>query len=292
MPIDAIEVIDAAPLTTVQDLGRYGFQRYGVPVSGALDPFALRVANLLVGNDEHLAALETTLAGPILRFLIDSVVAITGGDLRPTLDDLFLPMWEAVPVPRGSTIGFRETRRGARAYLAVAGGFDVPIVLGSRSTFVRSRFGGFEGRPLQAGDRLAVPEDRPQVVGRRMAARDVPIHASRQTLRVVPGPQDEVFAPDAMRRFLTSTYTISRQSDRMGYRFDGPRILQKSSADIVSDGTPAGAVQVTGDGLPIVLLADRGTAGGYTKIATVISVDVARLGQMKPNRATRCASRR
>lgn len=289
MPIDAIDVIEAAPLTTVQDLGRYGFQRYGVPVSGAMDPFALRLANLLVGNDETLAALELTLGGPVLRFLLDTVVAITGADLQPTVDNLLLPMWEAVPVHRGSTIRFRAARAGARAYLAVAGGIDVPIVLGSRSTFARSRLGGVEGRPLQAGDRLPVPQDRPRVTGRRIGRRHLPFYPTRQTLRVVPGPQYDRFGRDAVGRFLTASYTISHQSDRMGYRLEGPPILPESGADIVSDGTPSGAVQVTGDGLPIVLLADRGTAGGYAKIATVISVDVARLGQMKPGDQVRFA---
>jgi antagonist of KipI len=290
MSIDALEVLDAAPLATVQDLGRYGYQRYGVPVSGAMDPFALRVANLLVGNDERLAGLELTLAGPTLRVLLDTVVAVAGADLRASVDAALLPMWEAVPVRHGSTIAFRGRRSGARAYLAIAGGIDVPVVLGSRSTFVRSRLGGFQGRPLQSGDLLPVPADAVRLVARRMPRRHVPAHASRQVLRVLLGPQDDAFAPEVMRQFLTSVYVISDKADRMGYRLEGPKLLQRNGADIVSDGTPAGAVQVTGDGLPILLLADRGTAGGYTKIATVVSADLARLGQMAPGDEIRFAA--
>ena len=232
-----------------------------------------------------------TLAGPILRFLVDSVVAFTGGDMRPRSMMWFLPDVASRAGPaRQARLCVPGRARGARAYLAVAGGIDVPIVLGSRSTFVRSRFGGFEGRRCKPAIAWPRPRIARRSMGRRMAARDVPIYASRQTLRVVPGPQDEAFAPERCAGSSHPPIRSAAQSDRMGYRLDGPRIEHQAGADIVSDGTPPGAVQVTGDGLPIVLLADRGTAGGYTKIATVIGVDLARLGQMRPG--DRCASTR
>jgi antagonist of KipI len=282
VPAGGIEVIEPGALTTVQDLGRHGYQRYGVPVSGAMDSFALQVANLLVGNNENAAGLEATLAGPTLRFLADTVVAITGADLNPTIDGVTVPMWEAMPAGRGSVLSFRGARSGARASVAIAGGIDVPPVLGSRSTFLRSGFGGFEGRALRPGDRLPVPARQVRVDGRRMRPRTIPIYSHGGTLRVILGPQHDAFSREAIRTFLSSRYEISHQSDRMGYRLEGPRVAQKIGADIISDGTPAGAVQITGDGLPILLLADRGTAGGYTKIATVISADLPRLAQMMP----------
>lgn len=273
-----IEVVEPGAMTTVQDLGRYGLQRYGVTVSGAMDTFALRVANLLVGNAENAAALEITITGPELRFLADATVAIAGGDLQPRLGDAAAPMWEAFRAPAGAVLSFRGLRSGARAYLAFAGGIDVPPILGSRSTYVRSRLGGFSGRRLAAGDRLSLFGQRSRHV-RRLPPSWLPTYIGSHRLRVVPGPQAAAFTPAGLRTFVSSAYTISAQSDRMGYRLEGPRIEHRETADIVSDGTPAGAVQVAGDGQPLVLLADRGTTGGYSKIATVIGADLPRLAQ-------------
>lgn len=282
--MNIIELLDGGLLTTVQDMGRYGYQRYGVPVSGAMDLLALRVANILVGNQEGEAGLEITLVGPRLRFLADTVISITGADLAPHLNDEPVSMWQAVAVPRGGTLSFGSFRDGVRAYLAVAGGIDVPRVLGSRSTFTRSRLGGLEGRALRAGDVLSAIGEGPvtRVEGRRLPREQVPIYGHGHRLRVVLGPQDDAFTEEGVQTFLSSTYTVTPQSDRMGYRFQGPRVQHKGGADIVSDGIPFGGVQVTGDGMPIVLLADRGTTGGYTKIATVISADLASVAQALP----------
>ena len=272
--MDAIEVLDGGLLTTVQDRGRCGYQRYGVPVSGAMDPFALRAANMLVGNPDSAAGLEVTLLGPRLRFLADATIAVTGADLGGVLDGRPIARWSPVRVPASSVLSFDGARDGVRAYLAIAGGLDVPLVLGSRSTYLRSRLGGFEGRALKAGDILRVlePASRlpagPPVPG---AGFSIPVYGHSHVLRIVLGPQDDWFTEAGLRTFLASTYTVTPQSDRMGTRFSGPRIEHRAGADIVSDGTPLGAVQVAGDGVPIVLAADRGTAGGYTKIATVIS---------------------
>jgi antagonist of KipI len=281
MQMDIIDVLDGGLLTTVQDRGRYGYQRYGVPVSGAMDQFALAVANSLAGNDERAAGLEITLVGPRLRFLHSTVIALAGADLSPRLDDTPVPAWEPFVAPAGSVLSFGEPRDGARAYLAVHGGIDVPEVLGSRSTHVRSKLGGFGGRPLSAGDRLATPGTEPPraIDGRRMAPGLAPRYGHSHRLRVVPGPQHTAFTPKGLETLLSAAYTVTSQSDRIGCRLQGPPIEHATSPDIVSDAVPAGAIQVAGDGMPIVLLADRGTTGGYTKIATVISVDLSLLAQ-------------
>jgi len=280
--VEIFEVIQPGPLTTVQDLGRYGYQQYGVPVSGAMDNYALRVANLLVGNNEGEAGLEITLLGPQLRLLEDTVVAITGADLSPMLNNNPLPMWAAVMVGCGATISFHWPKKGCRSYLAVAGGIDIPKVMGSSSTYVKSHIGGVEGRPLRAGDCLKSGKARPGILERKLAPQYVPEYRDQSEVRVILGPQDDYFTEKGIRDFLHSEYTISTEADRVGYRLQGPRIEHKGGADIISDGIPLGAVQVPGDGLPIVLMADRQTTGGYAKIATVITVDVPKLAQAKP----------
>ncbi len=287
----AIEVIDGGMLTTVQDLGRFGYQRYGVPTSGALDLFSLRAANRLVGNPDDGAGFEVTLLGPRLRFLVPATIALTGADLGARLDGQPLPRWQSVLVDAGAVLTFAEPRDGMRAYLAVAGSLDVPVVLGSRSTYTRSKLGGVEGRPLKAGDVLHVCGDRPVLLGGalRMPEACQPAYGHAHVLRVVLGPQEDRFTARGINTFLSSTYTVAPQSDRMGYRLTGPTIEHLRGPDIVSDGTPFGAVQVAGDGAPIVLLADRGTAGGYTKIATVIGPDLPHLAQALPGDTVRFA---
>ena len=280
--MDVIEVLDGGMFTTVQDLGRYGYQKYGVPVAGAMDAFALRAANLLVGNSEGDAGLEMTLAGPHLRFLDETVVAITGADLMPALDGNPVPMWQPVAVQKGAELLFHGINDGVRAYLAIAGGVDIPPMLGSRSTYTRANIGGLEGRALAHGDRIAASTGMERVDGRRFPRGAVPHYGHTHRLRVTPGQQFDTFTEQGIETFLSSSYTVTPRSDRIGYRLEGPPIEHKAGADIVSDGIPSGAVQVTGDGMPIVLLADRGTTGGYTKIATVISADVMRLTQAAP----------
>ena len=282
--MQTIEVLEPGLLTTVQDMGRHGYQRYGVPVSGSMDQFALRAANLLVGNHAGAAGLEITLIGPRLRFLADTVIAVTGADLAPVLDGQPLPMWQAIDVYRGSTLAFTAIRDGVRAYLSVTGGIDVPVVLGSRSTFTRAGIGGLDGRALAQGDALSTLEGGTTDLGRNqgMPPTRVPVYGHSHKVRVVLGPQSDAFTPQGMETFLSAAYTVSPQSDRVGYRLDGPRIEHVAGADIVSDGIPFGAVQVVGDGTPIILMADRGSTGGYTKIAAVISADIPSLAQAAP----------
>lgn len=281
----AFEVLQGGLLTTVQDLGRRGYQQFGVPVAGAMDPFALQVANILVGNSPGEAALEITLLGPTLRAVEPCTIAVAGGDLSPRLDDKEIPMWTAISVLKGGVIDFGRRKGGFRAYLAVAGGFDVPLVLGSRSTYLRGGFGGLGGRALTKGDLLRTGCSSPYsaaVVGRAFPVDRIPPYGDTPTVRVVLGPQDDYFTEAGVANFLSGTYRVSPASDRMGYRLQGPEIVHRGRTEIISDGIALGAVQVPADRQPIVMMADHQTTGGYPKIATVIRADIPLLAQCMP----------
>ena len=287
MNVTTLEIHDPGLLTTVQDCGRYGYQRYGVPVSGGMDQFAVRMANIMAGNDQNAAALEVTVRGPKIEFQDSTWIAVTGADISPEVDGQPLPMWESVEIGEGSVLAFGDLRDGMRAYIAVRGGIDVPEVMGSRSTYLKGRFGGLEGRALQADDLLSTlqwDDDtfQPKRLPRNYTA---PVYGGIHRLRVVLGPQDHAFDSNALSKFLNSRYRIHPDSDRMGYMLDGPKIDHLKGADIVSDGNPPGAIQIHGDGIPRILLSDRGTTGGYTKIATVISVDLSSLAQALPGQS-------
>ena len=279
--------------TTVQDLGRYGCQSRGVPVAGAMDAPALRMGNILLGNDEGAAALEITMLGPVLRVEDgEGCVAVTGADVGITRNGATLDTWRVHRVAAGDTLAFAAPASGARAYLCVSGGFDVPLVMGSRSTYVRGRFGGHEGRALRAGDVLRT--GAPDILwadseGLALPVGLRPVRDASAPLRVVMGPQDDAFAPEGIEAFLSSEYTVSASADRMGYRLEGPVVKHREGADIVSDAVALGSVQVPGHGQPIVMLADRQTSGGYTKIATVCAVDVPVLAQRLPGQRVRFA---
>jgi len=280
--MEVFEVVRPGPLTTIQDLGRYGYQQYGVPPSGAMDNYALRLGNLLVKNDEAATCLEITLFGLQLRVLTDTIVAITGADLAATLNNSPISLWETIAIHQGDIISFPRLKSGCRAYLSVAGGFQIPRVMGSAATYTRASIGGFEGRTLRTGDRLHTGKSIPAAVGRKVPSKYIPVYGHQIELRVIFGPQDDHFTEDGIHTFLHSEYTVSTRADRMGYCLEGPQIQHTAGADIISDGIPLGAVQIPGDGLPIILLTDRQTTGGYTKIATVISIDIPKLAQAKP----------
>lgn len=282
MRVGTIRVIEGGLLTTVQDLGRPGYQMLGVSPAGAADEYAFRLANWAVGNPPEAAGLEITLVGPRLLFTSDTLVALTGADLGPVLDGQPLPMWQAVRVRGGSTLAFAGGTRGCRAYLAVAGGIDVPPVLGSRSTDLLGRFGGVDGRALRAGDELPLGQPPPGAPPRPIPPELVPLYPEEVEARVVLGPQEDHFTSEGLRVFLGSPYLVTPQSDRIGLRLEGPAVRHRGRADIISDGMPAGAVQVPQDGRPLVVLANRQTVGGYPKIATVISADLWRLAQLRP----------
>lgn len=279
-----LEVIAPGLLTTVQDRGRHGYQAFGMPVAGAVDEYALRIANILVGNQEGAAALELTLLGPQLKVLAPIKLALTGADLGAEINGQEFPRWETVAVKSGDEIAFTAAKSGCRAYLAVAGGIDVPEVMGSRSTYLRGKIGGLDGRALKAGDHIAAGSQREKNIpsGTRLAPALIPTYQPKITLRVILGPQENHFTSAGQDTFLQSEYAVTTEADRMGYRLEGPTIEHLAGADIISDGIPLGAVQVPGHGLPIVMLADRQTTGGYPKIADVCSVDLDRIGQAKP----------
>jgi biotin-dependent carboxylase-like uncharacterized protein len=281
-----IEILEPGVQTTVQDLGRRGQLRYGIPPSGALDVGAVVLANRLVGNADDAAALECTLTGP--RFSVDArcAIAVTGAEVPVSVNGQAALAWRTLLLQAGDTVRIAAARSGLRSYVAFSGGLDVPLRLGSRATYLRGRLGGLDGRALRKGDRLSLlPAELPRA--RNVAARAIPAYGSEALVRVVLGPQDDRFTRAGIETFLSSPYQLKPQSDRMGARFAGARIEHVRGHDIVSDGIAAGSVQVPGDGQPIVLLADRQSTGGYTKIATVCSFDIGRIAQLRPGQALR-----
>jgi antagonist of KipI len=270
-------------LTTVQDEGRWGHQSRGVPVAGPMDPLSHRLANILVGNRRDAAALEVTLLGPELEFQSERVIAVCGADFQLTMDGRPFAMNAAVVAAAGTRLRFGSRTQGARAYLAVSGGIDVPLVLGSRSTHVISAMGGFGGRALRSGDRLALGVAKaPQRTASPLSEPIVPLPNREATVRVLAGPQADRFAPDALDVLQSAPYVIAHNSDRMGFRLEGARLRHAGSADIISDATPLGVLQVPASGQPILLMADRQTSGGYPKIATVITADLPVAAQLAP----------
>jgi biotin-dependent carboxylase-like uncharacterized protein len=283
--IKAFEVLEPGILTTIQDFGRYGYSQFGVPPSGALDTFSFRVANLLVGNQEGEACLETTIMGLKLRVLREVVVAITGGDLSPTLNEESLEMWRTHLLIEGDMVKFKRVRAGCRAYLAVSGGFVVPKIMGSGSTYLSGKFGGLEGRALKWGDILYtfdIPSPLSKL-GLPFPSDSIPPLEKEVLLRVIPGPQDYHFTEKGFQTFFSSSYQVTPRCDRMGVRLEGPKIERRSDVEesIISEGLISGAIQVPGDGKPIIILTELVT-GGYTKIATVISTDLPKVAQLKP----------
>jgi KipI family sensor histidine kinase inhibitor len=277
-----VEVLDGGLMTTVQDLGRFGHRRFGIAWAGAMDAPALRAANLLLGNEEGAAGLECTAMGPALLFLAPTRLAVTGGDLGPVLhrDDLGpwpLPAGAAVLARAGNRLVFTGRRTGCRAYVALSGGIDVPLVLGSRATDMAAAFGGHQGRALRVGDRLALGTSRAE---RDRVAPIPPPQPGPPTLRVVLGPQDDHFTPASVAAFLSGEYAVTAASDRVGCRLDGPLLRHIRGGEIPSDGLVPGCVQVPPDGRPIVTMADGPTTGGYPKVATVIGPDLPVLAQV------------
>lgn len=285
-----LEVVVAGLYTTVQDLGRIGFQDVGLPASGPLDRISLRLANALVGNPPDTPALEMLLLGPTFAVLADSVrVALVGGnaDIEIGSDRVrVVPGGRSVQLERGELFRVRGLGDSVCAYLAIEGGPDISPLLGSASTYVRGGIGGFHGRPLRQGDRLPLAFATVDVRDEHALSRPLDL-ALEQPVRVVLGPQRDYFTDDAVATLLSSDYVISNQADRMGYRLDGPALAHAKGCDIVSDGTVAGSIQVPGSGQPIILMVDHPTTGGYPKIATVISADIPVVGRRKPGRAIR-----
>jgi antagonist of KipI len=283
--IETLEILAPGPLTTVQDRGRFGFGRFGIAPSGALDSFSLRIGNLLVGNREDEACLEITLLGLKIRALVDSLIAVTGADLQPHLNRKPLQMWRSHIMKEGEILSFTVPRNGCRAYLALGGGISVTPLMGSKSTNLSSGFGGFKGRALRKGDILASDSPRLHLKaeGKALDRKLTPIYGKNWLLRVLFGPQDDHFTEKGKKTFLNSSFNVTLHSDRTGIRLSGPVIRTRAGMEesIISEGVVSGTIQIPGDGQPIIILGETVT-GGYRKIATVISADLPLLGQMKP----------
>jgi antagonist of KipI len=287
-----IHILQPGLLSTVQDLGRHGYRRYGMPVAGAMDPPALMLANLLAGNPPGAAGIEATLTGPEIEFTEPGAIALGGAGMRPLLNGQAVPLWRALRVRAGDRLGFEPADRGCRMYIAFGGGLDVPPVMGSRSTYLRAGLGGFRGRALRRGDVL--PLGRVQKAARgwltgkeRALPRElVPLYDLGGPLRILPGPETGRLAFEGLKHLITGRFEVSARSDRMGYRLEGePVLLKPPGSDIVSSGLVRGTIQVPSDGQPILMMADHQTTGGYARIAVVASADLPVLAQLRPGDA-------
>lgn len=280
--LQVFRVLKPGMFTTIQDMGRYGYLAYGVPISGAMDMSSLVMANLLVGNNANDACLETTLIGPELQVLTRTQIAITGGEASPTINGKIVPMWQTFEVMVNDVISFGKMEKGCRSYISVRGGINVPKILRSRSTFARGKFGGMEGRHLKTGDIVNGFKVSLLETERTTPKELCPQLTGPYKVRVVLGPQASMFKEEGIDTFLSGPYEVTPESDRMGYRLEGSAIQHKDRADIVSDALLPGAVQVPKSGKPIIIMRDAQTTGGYPKIAVATTPDVSLLGQAKP----------
>jgi antagonist of KipI len=283
----SLQVIRSGLQTTVQDLGRWGHQAYGVPAAGPMDPFAHRRANALVGNGRDAAALEIAFIGPELEFDDERIVAVCGAVFELRVGGASAPHGRPFAVPAGERLRFGTRLGGARGYLAVDGGFDVPVVMGSRSTLLSAALGGHHGRALAAGDRLALGIRRNARAHRIHRPPVVTPESGAGRVRVLPGPHDDRFAPDALDVLQSQPYQIGTDSNRMGYRLQGASLTHSRGADLISESTTWGGLQVPASGQPILLMADRQTTGGYPIVATVITADLPVAAQAAPGDSLR-----
>jgi antagonist of KipI len=291
-----VRVLDPGLMTTVQDLGRFGYQKDGVTSGGAMDPLALRIANVLVGNEENEAALEMTLKGPTIEFLHDSLIAICGADLSANITDLSVPDWCAISVKEGAILAFGDTKWGCRAYLAITGGINVPEVMNSKSTYLRAAIGGIDGLPLQAGCEVPVGAGHTGTIGagasgplpfalteRSLRTDDaLGFYERDRPLRVLRGPHWGLFDKRDRSVFLNEVFEVSDAADRMGYRLSGPLLDSGKRDELISSAVSPGTVQVPPSGEPIVLMADRQTTGGYPVIGVVATADLPLVAQLRP----------
>ncbi len=300
----SLNILRSGMLSTLQDGGRWGYQKEGILVNGPMDPLAHRIANLLVGNEENSTALEICLTGPKICFEQDHLIAITGLDVTPRINGTPVKLWRPLWVRKKSILEFGALMGGRFAYLAVAGSFHLPAVLGSTATYLQAGLGGHEGRALQAGDQLlcpGVPDQDFFFLQQGMASSNhlsfvqatwspspalFPKYESPAVLRVMYGPEWDLFSTESQQAFLAGAYTVSRQSDRMGYRLQGPALSLSRPVELLSSAVTFGTVQVPVNGQPIVLMADHQTTGGYPRIAQVATVDLPKLAQLHPAKKT------
>jgi antagonist of KipI len=296
----SVTILKPGIMSSVQDLGRWGFQQFGVPVGGALDKLFASLANIICGNDEKEAVLEMTLQGSSILFNENTHCAFTGGGCKVFVDDVELPFNRLLYIPAFSILTTQPAARGCRTYLAVAGGWDIPKTMGSASTYVPSAIGGVKGRNLIAGDILpfkkrkyTIPSSSMKLLGDKIQTSqwqvpDLIAHdEDPRMIHVVPGPEYDLFDEGSRNTFFQSTYTIGLQSNRMGYRLEGEKLLMKEKQEMVSTPVASGIIQVTHDGTPIILMADAQTTGGYPRIARVCSSDMSKLAQKRPGEKIR-----
>ncbi|MGX9133930.1 5-oxoprolinase subunit C family protein [Rummeliibacillus sp. JY-2-4R] len=282
-------------LATIQDTGRYGYQQYGVIVSGAMDGYSLKIANHLVGNDEDEACIEISMLGTVLQFNQDSLIAITGGDLQAYINNNPAPLWRSLFVSKGSILKFKRPVVGCRAYVSIAGGFEVDPIMESKSTYLKAKIGGFSGRSLMANDEIQIGKlsEKQQHLLEKFKEQlpaswyvdytDLVSFSREQTIQYMEGTEYAKFTEESRYLFDHSPFSITTQSDRMGYRMNGPHLKLTDKFDLLSEATTFGTVQVPSGGHPIILMADRQTTGGYPKIAQIITADLPSLAQMSPN---------
>jgi antagonist of KipI len=285
-----IKVLKSGLLSTLQDLGRFGYRKDGIIVSGAMDSLALRTGNLLVGNPEAEAALECTLAGPRILFESEQLIAITGADLSAVIDNVPLQMWRPVLVKKGSVLSFGAAMKGCRTYLSVSGGFSVPKVLGSRSTYLRAGFGGWKGRAWQPGDYIpfrSVYKDTLIDFNWSCDLSSFYPDLNDHIIRVIKGPEYELFSEGSIKAFFEQEFQLRNESDRMGYRLEGAELTLETPQEMISSAVSFGTVQVTSKGDPIVLMADHQTTGGYPRIAQVVTADFSKLAQLRSGQKIR-----
>jgi len=277
-----LQILNPGAVMTVQDLGRPGWEAYGVPRGGAMDPFALQASNVLVGNTFDAAAIEITGGGAEIEFVQSTVVAITGADFEPRLNHAEMPLWQATFVRARARLSFGARRWGARSYLAVMGGIEIPLVLGSRSTYLPSRFGGLQGRPLQMDDVLSTGPggDMAHLAGRRWPMDARPAYTLEPVLRLLPGPHEDLIAKDVLANLIRQPFKLALTSNRMGYRLEGATFPHATS--LPSLGVLPGVIQIPPDGAPILLMMDAQTTGGYPIVANVIQADLPLAAQLLP----------
>lgn len=294
-----IKVIQPGIETTVQDIGRIGYYEMGMPPSGVMDKYSFHVANYLVGNEDNAAVLEATYMGPQLEFEEDTVMAITGGEIPPKINGESIPTWEAIEVKAGDILSFDFVKTGARIYIAIAGGIDVPILIGSRSTYTLISVGGFEGRALQVGDSLKVGDlkKKDAKIGKRVEDKYIPEFGKSHEIRVIIGLCSYRFAEESKKKFLDLDWLVTPDANRVGYRFKGERLYfiereqpfgaGSNPSNVVDLGYPIGSIQVPDGAEPIALLNDAVTGGGYATIATIISSDLDKMAQVKTGEKVR-----
>lgn len=292
-----ITCIKGGTLASFQDLGRTGYQNLGVIVSGAMDPYALQIANLILGNNRNEAALEITVRGTTLQFNKDTLLAITGGDLQPVIDGKEVPQWRPVVIKANQIMKFKGSNEGSRSYLSVSGGFGLEEKLGSKSTYLRASFGGYEGRALQAQDLIELNEPpfekeklKIELLKNNSSFKGTNWHVKprnynlkeEKTIHFIEGNEYNWFTEQSKVNFENKPFIIDVSSDRMGYRLKGEKIERQNQVELISEAIINGTVQVSNDGSPMVLLADRQTTGGYPRIAQVITADIYKFAQLKP----------